>query len=256
MFSNHLQHLVLHPTHITDKTLTLIDNIFVDNAIGSNIQSGNVLSLISDHLPQFCIISELTCDYKNLSHKTYDYSHFYANMFLADYAETIFSIADVNSDLNDKFDKFLLNLLGLVNRHCPLEWLSRNRLKLKNKPWIKHILKMMRIRDKLFKRFKAANSTNDLRMFKLFGNCIVNQLKECKRNYYHQYFDQNKSKMKMLWKGIKSIVTMKPNNLGTITHLTDISDSHIKDPVKIADQFNYFFYLVLQIISQRITQEI
>ena len=37
----------------------------------------------------------------------------------------------------------------------------------------------------------------------------------------------------MLWKGIKGIVTMKPNNLNSISHLTDMSGSHIKDPVKM-----------------------
>ena len=92
MYSYHLQPSVLHPTRITDKTSTLINRIFVNNAIGSNIQSGKVLSLISDHLPQFCIISELKCDYKTLSYKFYDYSHFDANMFVADNTETYSSI--------------------------------------------------------------------------------------------------------------------------------------------------------------------
>ena len=59
---------------------------------------------------------------------------------------------------------------------------------------------MMRMRDRLFKQFKANNSAADLRAFKLFRNRVVNELKECKESYYHQYFDENKSNMKILWK--------------------------------------------------------
>ena len=68
MFSNHLQPPVLHPIAITDRTSMLIDNIFVNTAIGSSMQSNNIFSLISDHMPQFCIISEFMCDDKNLTH--------------------------------------------------------------------------------------------------------------------------------------------------------------------------------------------
>ena len=56
----------------------------------------------------------------------------------------------------------------------------------------------------------------------------------------------------MLWRGIKSIVTMKPKNFDTLTHLTDMSGSHIKDPVKIANQFSHFFTSVASDITQNI----
>ena len=56
MFSNNLKPSVIHPTPISDTCSTLIDNISVNSAPDSKIHSGNVLSLISDHLPQFCIV--------------------------------------------------------------------------------------------------------------------------------------------------------------------------------------------------------
>ena len=68
MFSNNLQPSVIHPTPISDTCSTLIDNIFVNSAPDSKIHSGNVLSLISDHLPQFCIIYDCKFDYKASSY--------------------------------------------------------------------------------------------------------------------------------------------------------------------------------------------
>ena len=190
MFSQHLQPSVLHPTRITETTSTLIDNIFVNNVIGSNIQSGNVLSQISDHLPQFCIITDFTCDYKNLSHSSYDYSHLDVNKFLADYADMDFSFStDKSISLNDKFDNFLFNLYNLVNKHCPQKRLNKKRLKLRSKPWINNrILKVMRTRDRLFQQFKSSNSETDLRAFKLFRNRVVNELKESKKKLLSSLF--------------------------------------------------------------------
>ena len=107
MFSHHLQPSVLHPIRITATTSTLIDNIFIKNVLGCNIQSGNILSLKTDHLPQYCIISEFICDYKSLSYIAYDYSHFDVDRFLADYAEI-----DMTSLSNESID-FITSAYGM-----------------------------------------------------------------------------------------------------------------------------------------------
>ena len=48
------------PTRITEKTVTLIDNIFTNSyKHNSNSVSGNITTYISDHLPQSLIIENL-----------------------------------------------------------------------------------------------------------------------------------------------------------------------------------------------------
>ncbi len=254
MFSHRFQPSVLHPTRITDTSATLIDNIFVNTTTDSNIQSGNILSLISDHLPQFCIINNYEFDYKSSSYLSYDYSHFNADSFLADYVELDKSfLTDQNSNLDEKFKQFLLSLHCLIDKHCPQRKLNKKRLKLRNKPWISlRIQKMMRIRDKLFQQFKFTNSTVDFNAYKQFRNRVVNELRESKKSYYHNYFDENKSNMKMLWKGIKSIVSLKSNNLETISYLNDTDGSKITDPGEMANKFNHFFTNVASDITKKI----
>ena len=46
---------ILEPTRITERSATLIDNIFA-NTYAMNAISGNLVSKISDHLPQFLIV--------------------------------------------------------------------------------------------------------------------------------------------------------------------------------------------------------
>lgn len=48
---------ILHPSHISDKSATLMDNIYA-NTIIHNAISGNIITKIADHLPQCLIIED------------------------------------------------------------------------------------------------------------------------------------------------------------------------------------------------------
>ena len=58
MNSNCLLSYILQPTLVTDRSATLIDNIFA-NTFNFNALSGNLVTKISDHFPQFLIIEDL-----------------------------------------------------------------------------------------------------------------------------------------------------------------------------------------------------
>ena len=81
MVSHHLLLYVLHPTRVTDHSATIIDNIFSTNC-EYNTVSGNLLSQISDHFPQFLIIKNASVDYRNCSLFQRDYSKFSDQPFL------------------------------------------------------------------------------------------------------------------------------------------------------------------------------
>ena len=55
LFNHNFTPQITLPTRITEKTATLIDNIFV-NGQTQKYNSGNITMSISDHLPQFIII--------------------------------------------------------------------------------------------------------------------------------------------------------------------------------------------------------
>ena len=58
MYSNTLQPQITTSSHITSKSSTLIDNIFV-NEYDSTFLSGNLAISLSDNLTQFSIMSSL-----------------------------------------------------------------------------------------------------------------------------------------------------------------------------------------------------
>ena len=66
---------VTQPTRITDHTATLIDNIYF-NSIDHYTISGNILSDITDHLPNFLTINKLSCNtYKPVVYRR-DFSNY------------------------------------------------------------------------------------------------------------------------------------------------------------------------------------
>ena len=159
MFSSHFMPSTLHPTRITDTSSTLIDNILLINVTDCNILSGNLLSMISEHLPQFAILKYNAPEFKNTSYFAHDYRKFDEASSLSEYSELDISyLNDDSTDLNIKVDTFFLNLDNLIKKHCPKKKLNMKMLKLRNKPWINFkIQKMMKIRDKLFKQVKVSN---------------------------------------------------------------------------------------------------
>ena len=114
-----------------------------------NAISGNLVSKISDHLPQFLIVDNLKVNYKVLNYYKNDFSKFDEEKFIND-----FSLLDWNSissdymDANTKFDIFYDQISQFINSHVPRRKLSKREIKLSTKPWItKPILAKIRYRD-------------------------------------------------------------------------------------------------------------
>ena len=83
MISHFLPH-ILHPTRITDHSATIIDNIFSNSLECDNI-SGNLLSQISDHFPQFLVIKNAIFDDRHCTLFQHDYSGFVESSFINDF---------------------------------------------------------------------------------------------------------------------------------------------------------------------------
>lgn len=68
MNSNYLLPYILQPTCVTDRSATLIDNIFANTFNFNALISGNLVTKISDHFPQFLITEDLKVNYASLNY--------------------------------------------------------------------------------------------------------------------------------------------------------------------------------------------
>ena len=133
----------------------------------------------------------------------------------------------------------------MLDEFAPFKKLSKKELQLKSKPWIsKKIQFLMWERDKTFKKYcKEINPDKKIDLFtkyKTMRNNITNQKRLNKINYYQNYFSTNSKKISAVWKGIRSIVNIKPTSKKDI-NIIDVDGSMLTDPTKISNFFNQNF---------------
>ena len=249
MISHHLLPYILHPSRVTDHSATVIDNIFSNNTEYDTF-SGNILTNISDHFPQFLVINKATIKDVPMQKET---SNFSENKFVSDYSkiDNEFSY-DPDISLSSKFYTFYKNLSSSVDRHVPTKKMTKKDIKFHSKPWIStKIKKLMKHRDRLKHKLNRKYTLDNEYLYKKFRNRVVNELRASRISYYNKYFTEHKNNMKMLWSGIRSIINVKNARLNNILQI--VQDGKIISNLKeIAQSFNQYFVNVASNIDKDI----
>ena len=134
MISHYLLPHILHLTRVTDHSATVIDNIFSDNTTFDTV-SGNIVTHISDHFPQFIILNKTNIDCKRCSFFKRDFSKFDEQKFVDGFAgNNLDFLADRELSLNRKFHLFYQNPSSRVEHHAPSKKMNKRDLKLHEKP--------------------------------------------------------------------------------------------------------------------------
>lgn len=232
---------ILKPTRITNHSATLIDNIF-SNSAEHLTASGNILYDISDHLPNFLIMNKFCTLPSNLKFFKRDYTNFDQRQFVSDISAIDWTtILSRCSDVDDMFDSFYSNLNKIVDKHVPLKQLSKKEIKISCKPWItKGLRTSIRKKNKLYVKFMKTKLRYYETKYKIYRNKLSKLVKVSKKKYYNDFFLENSNNIKNIWKGIKQIITLKPQKTNLPTKLVT-GDSILTDSKSIANAFNDFF---------------
>ena len=103
----------------------------------------------------------------------------------------------------------------------------------------KEILSKIKEKNKILKRIcKCKNLVrkSELQLqFKALKNEITFLTRSGKKEYYKNYFSENKDNLQKVWKGIKEIINIKSKNFDSPTCLQD-GDVNITDPIAISNR--------------------
>ena len=95
---------------------------------------------------------------------------------------------------------------------------------------------MIKIRNILFQRKKRQpNKENNKRLYNLFRNRVIRELKKSKNIYYNEFFEVNNNNIKKTWEGIRSIVTSK-SKMPSVTQIK-VKEKVIDNPKKSSLSF-------------------
>ena len=181
------------PTRVHRTSATLFDNIFVNNP-DKLLASGNIISDISDHFSQFCIITSAKDKLQQAKNiKIRDYSKFSADSFNDELSEVDWNqiIANGRTNCANKlFSSFYNKYNTIVNKDAPMKKLSKRKAKQLSKPWITNGIKAaIKVKNKLYE-------SGDKVRYKHYRNKICTLIGLSKKRYYDTFFENNMGNMK------------------------------------------------------------
>ena len=134
----------------------------------------------------------------------------------------------------------------------PTSKMTRKNIKLYIKPWVNQkIVKLIKYRHRLKRKFKRRPTTEKEYLFKKIRNRVVYELKASRAAYHQRYFQSHKDNMKKHWSGIRSIINIK-QNCGFQVSQSMVDGSQITDPQKIGSAFNQYFVNVPKQVDKEI----
>ena len=184
-------------TRITRNTKTLIDNIFYNKPL-NDIMSGNLSSIISDHLIQFLIEpSKFIKNSPQLVYRQRCYKNFDKLQFRAELIKINWDSLCHDPNSNSALEHFLKIVEKLLDKYAPYKNIKYPKSQFESKPWITlGLTYSIKIKNKLYKSFckekDPHKKENYERQFKTYCNPISTLLRETKESYYKQYFRDNK----------------------------------------------------------------
>ena len=102
--------------------------------------------------------------------KNFDIGHFQADLLLL--LREIQNLVNPG-DAEQAYLFFHKKYQAIVNKHAPLQTLTRKQQELERKPWItKGILTSIRVKAKIFKQFKKSQNHIHYKKFKLYRDTI------------------------------------------------------------------------------------
>ena len=110
---------------------------------------------------------------------------------------------------------------------------------------------MMRLRDEYLRKLKKKSDAATNHLYKQFRNRVAIELKESKAKYFHNYFHENSRNIKLLWTGIKSVISITNSRVNVISKQKDANGDLTADSATMDTVFNDFFVNVADGVTKR-----
>ena len=241
-FVNNFIPCITIPTRIADNSQTIIDHIFVKippKLIQIKCSSGNLITDISDHLPNFMFL-----DLKIYTAKKRPYIRLFTEtnkkLFADKLPDEVPLLNDNDlSDPNRTYDIFSNNYINLFNKYFPLTKMSKKSVK--DKPHITSGIKVsIKFKNKLYKKYKENKNEVNRAAYNRFKNHTTKTIRNAEKMYYKKIISSHNNSTTNLWKIFGKILNKKKVKHKNISSLL-INDVKITDPQVITDSFNNFF---------------
>ena len=128
----------------------------------------------------------------------------------------------------------------IFNRCFPLKKVKAKNVSLK-KPWFsKALLKSVRKKNILYKRFLNNPTSRSEFLYKCYKNKLNHTIRVAKRLYFGKKIEEAKSNIKNTWRLLNEILNRKSKKQ-LLPSIFNIGEQELSDPTQIAEQFCKYF---------------
>ena len=247
------------PTRVTEHSKTLIDNYFVKLQNLKNLSAGILKSQISDHYPYFMCVDFLKLNKQKQKYiKIRKTNTIQKERFKQSIADTC-KIEKFDSE--NPIANFALlqkNLKSSLDTYLPFKLVKYSKHKHKKSNWITQgIIKSIKFRDSLYKRFKETPITDQLHnTLKLnlitYNRILKKSIREAKKTYYTSRFTKYQNDIKNTWRTVKGIIGSSEQTDFTPRQFI-IGNVPCSDSKMIANEFNRYFTSIGPSLASTIT---
>ena len=141
--------------------------------------------------------------------KKFDQENFILDYLSVDWENLIKSNC---GNVDQSFVSFLAKFNSILDLYAPLKKISKQKLKFRNKPWITlGLQKSIFIKNHLLTKYiklKDVTLKNEAQIkYKQYRNLLSTLMKESKKSYFTNYFQNNLNDLKSAWKGVKNLIS-------------------------------------------------
>ena len=251
MSINRYQPCILEPTRLVfGNKPTLIDNIFI-NSLEKDVFCGNLMSKLSDHLPQFILVKDIMKKPKKRCRLIKDYSNFCEEAYKADLRKIYINPIHYRN-VYLMFTEFQKQYLAVISKHVPMKKLSIKSFTWKQKPWItSDIQSLIKKKNTCNAKFVRTKHPFWHERFKMLNKEVQKVLFTSKQNYFKKYFAENLNNLRKIWAGLNDLISQKKKQNMEDIFLND-SDGIKTDQKNVANSFNKYFTNVANDLISRL----
>ena len=253
MFSHSLFPTITKPTRVTDKSATLIDNIFYNNYVeNTSSLTGILYTDISDHFPVFHIDYSVSEPLVSKSFKKRIYSMENMEHFSSKMREMNWTCVLQNNDVQNAYNMFYNEFSDVYNTCFPMKTFKQGYRT--RKPWLSEgMKKSIKTKNKLYKQYKKTGSIEHESVYKQYRNNLNKLLTAAERSHYETLFNETKDNLKKSWRILKQVINKKKDTSSCSKFL--VNQETTTDKNKIAKGFNQYFINIGPTLANKIPQD-
>ena len=235
--------VITRPTRITQRSATLIDNIYISKNLQCKFDSAILVDDISDHLPLVALLRQtkitdmspiefMSCRLNNTK-----ISRIHQKLHTTDW-NGILNSEDINANTN----QFMSELEAVMNTEAPLQTVRISGKWRYKEPWItKGIEAAAKKNRHLYKLTLKSNCTEqDISKYKVNRNMLNRLRRLTMKEYYNSKYTEYRQNTKKLW-GLINQSIKKCKNGGSIIPYISVNGLQTYNSSEIANSFGKYY---------------